>query len=608
MKSCLQTLRNIRNDCLWDWKRLLAFEIVYKLFGGLVLLPFFQLLIRKSLDFSGLQYLNMQVLFSWIQRPFSILTVVLVLLLLGLYVFYEIIFLVFYYEHAWNKQVFTLPGLLITCLQQVRRTLHPKNWSILLTILCLLPFSVLLLKPSSLSGIRIPEYFIDFLREAGTKYYAAYLLALLLINLLAFYMLHVIAVFLLQDKSFRTAFQECRLLLKKRKCRLLLQNLIMMAVVGIFLLLVYAFAIALLVLFADKENTASNRTAFLLNYMQWRQYADFLYPIILFSIGLFVMLYNFKSICGYQETRGEARKRTISWKQILLGTGELILTALLLGIYFDYQGNVYERLQLAEKPVAIAAHRAGTTFTPENTLPALAYAIQAKADYAEIDVQQSRDKKLYVMHDVNFKRTAGVNKNIWDVDSSEIDTYDAGSYFSYAYRNTRLPRLEDMIRKADGNIKLMIELKKNGHEKNLVEDTVALLQKYKFQKQCVIASMDLEILQRVKEIDPSFQTVYIAPVAYGNYYELPYVDIYSIESTFVNKSMLRALHQQNKQVFVRTVNRDKELQRLLSMDIDGIVTDNPELAAFYKTAKGRDVLISDLLAWLYPQKDEAVSY
>ena len=264
MKSCLQTLRNIRNDCLWDWKRLLAFEIVYKLFGGLVLLPFFQLLIRKSLDFSGLQYLNMQVLFSWIQRPFSILTVVLVLLLLGLYVFYEIIFLVFYYEHAWNKQVFTLPGLLITCLQQVRRTLHPKNWSILLTILCLLPFSVLLLKPSSLSGIRIPEYFIDFLREAGTKYYAAYLLALLLINLLAFYMLHVIAVFLLQDKSFRTAFQECRLLLKKRKCRLLLQNLIMMAVVGIFLLLVYAFAIALLVLFADKENTASNRTAFLL--------------------------------------------------------------------------------------------------------------------------------------------------------------------------------------------------------------------------------------------------------------------------------------------------------------------------------------------------------
>ena len=72
--------------------------------------------------------------------------------------------------------------------------------------------------------------------------------------------------------------------------------------------------------------------------------------------------------------------------------------------------------------------------------------------------------------------------------------------------------------------------------------------------------------------------------------------------------MLRALHQQNKQVFVWTVNRDKELQRLLLMDIDGIVTDNPELAAFYKTSKGRDVLISDLLAWLYPQKDEAVSY
>lgn len=607
MKKYIQKLKQLIQTCYWDWKRLLAFEIIYKLFGGIVLLPFFNFLLKKSLDMSHLEYLNMQVVSSWLQRPFSIAILFFMMLTVGLYVFYEMIFLVLYLEKAWKKQRFTLHQLMGKSLHHALRILHPKNWSVFGIIIFLLPFTVLMLKPSSLSDFQIPEYFIDFLKEMGTAYYGAYLIGLLLVNFLAFYMFHVLAIFLLQEQSFPNAWRETRKLLKKRKIKLILMDLVMLAGILFLLILIFIVALLILILFANKENTQANMAAFLLQYMQLKQYTDFLYPIVLFTLGFLVILYNFLSIHDdAQQFIPYPRKNR--WKRLLLGGGELLLTVLIIGFYFDYQGNIFEKQKILEKDIAITAHRAGTTFTPENTLDALKYSIQMKADYAEIDVQQSKDKQLYVMHDVNFKRTSGVDKNIWDVDSSEINTYDAGSYFSYDFKDARIPTLEDMVKTANGKIKLMIELKKNGHEQNLVEDTLSLLQKYQFQKQCVIASMDLEILQQVKALDPSFQTVFIAPVAYGNYYDLSYVDMYSIEATFVNNHMLTSLHENNKKVFVWTVNKDSELKRLLSMDIDGIVTDNPELAQYYKKAQGKDSLISDILNWLYPQNNESITY
>ncbi len=74
------------------------------------------------------------------------------------------------------------------------------------------------------------------------------------------------------------------------------------------------------------------------------------------------------------------------------------------------------------------AHRAGAEMAPENTLAAIEEASHAKADYAEIDVQETKDGELIVLHDSNFKRTTGVDKNVWDVNYNEVKTYDAGSF------------------------------------------------------------------------------------------------------------------------------------------------------------------------------------
>ncbi len=68
----------------------------------------------------------------------------------------------------------------------------------------------------------------------------------------------------------------------------------------------------------------------------------------------------------------------------------------------------------------IIAHRAASAFAPENTMAALNYSIEAKADAAEIDVQLLKDNTLIILHDSNFKRTTGVDKNVWDTNYSEV--------------------------------------------------------------------------------------------------------------------------------------------------------------------------------------------
>ncbi|MFN0050595.1 MAG: glycerophosphodiester phosphodiesterase family protein, partial [Planctomycetales bacterium] len=72
-------------------------------------------------------------------------------------------------------------------------------------------------------------------------------------------------------------------------------------------------------------------------------------------------------------------------------------------------GNILSLEQLyTQHPVAVTAHRGGTVKSIENTLGAVREAINDGAQFAEIDVQMSRDAVLVVTHDSDLSRLAGV--------------------------------------------------------------------------------------------------------------------------------------------------------------------------------------------------------
>ncbi|MEE8161555.1 MAG: glycerophosphodiester phosphodiesterase family protein, partial [Acidobacteriota bacterium] len=105
-----------------------------------------------------------------------------------------------------------------------------------------------------------------------------------------------------------------------------------------------------------------------------------------------------------------------------------------------------------EDQVAVTAHRGSSLAAPENTMSAVRLAIEQGADFAEIDVQETADGEIVLLHDDDLMRIASLNKRISELSFAEVQELDAGSWFSREYAGERIPRLLDIIELARGKI------------------------------------------------------------------------------------------------------------------------------------------------------------
>lgn len=231
-----------------------------------------------------------------------------------------------------------------------------------------------------------------------------------------------------------------------------------------------------------------------------------------------------------------------------------------------------------ENTMWVIAHRAGAAAAPENTLSALKKAIAAEADMAEIDVRMTRDGRLVVLHDGNLERTAGVDRNVWEMDYAEVRSLDVGAWYSSAFAGERVPSLEEMLAASQDRIPLMIELKPASVDQDLVEKAVRLIRAADMEGQCILACSDLEPLRRSKELAPELDTVYIGGTLDLALCGLAYVDGFSIYSGALTEEMVEQAHGEGKKVYVWTVNTAAELRAARKLAVDGVVTDDPALA------------------------------
>ena len=98
------------------------------------------------------------------------------------------------------------------------------------------------------------------------------------------------------------------------------------------------------------------------------------------------------------------------------------------------------------------------------------------------------------------------------------------------------------------------------------------------EDQCVITSVSLDYLKRVKEAEPELKTGYILAAAYGSYYKNEFVDFISIRSSLVTKKQIQAAHEYGKAIHVWTVNSRSEIEQMALMGVDNIITDYPTRA------------------------------
>ncbi len=417
---------------------------------------------------------------------------------------------------------------------------------------------------------------------------------LLLLAIVSFHGIFTIHNCINEDLSFKDGYLLSKKLLRGRRIRtLVLFFLTNLSLTLIYFLFYYflLFLTAIMVYFFTDKGMAV--TVFLSAYPKISFYATTFFSMFAFitNINLITSLYH-----TYQEESLEqilSRNKTFrlpipclqkKHKYIVNLLLICIIIASLVNFYLTIRNDAFY-LKSAFTGIQISSHRGNSHVAPENTIPALENAIIANSDYAEIDVQQTKDGTLVLLHDNSLIRTAGTNRYIWDMSLDEVNQLDVGSWFGVEFLDTKIPTLEEALIYCKGKIKLNIEIKKNKNQPGLEETLVALIEQYEYEYQCVVSSTNYEALMKVNELNNDIKIGFILPAVYGKFYEKPNIDFFSIRSGYISLTVVENAHKAGKEVHAWTVNTTREIERMKSIGVDSIITDNP--------TKAREIIYRD---------------
>ena len=568
------------------WKPLILFEILWKLVTLLVIAPACAGLIQLAIHLAKLKYLTTSNLLQFLRSPWTILLLAVLLLLAALYTLFEIAAVCTCFRQSRFQKVRTTLGRMVRSgLQSVLHFFRGGGPFLVLHLLVLIP----LMQFSATSGIFTAMGIPDFLAYYMTKkefLLPIYVVAIILCCLLSVRWVFSSVLFTQNQCSYRSARATSVQLVRGRFWQtffsVLVWNCCYFAALLVFLCLITV--VVLMVIRATGSND--------LIMSQAMRILKLLIQIVLWSFSFFATPICMAHLTALLEKRCVQMPEVVLPEPIPLSRSAkpfrrstAVLTACCftvaaLGLNLSYVYSVFTgkanfRLALFQNPT-VMAHRGLSADAPENTLYAFSDAISVGADFIELDVQQTRDGVLVVMHDSNLKRTTGVNKDIWDVDYADIQNLDAGSWFDPAYANARIPTLEETLQFVDKRAKLNIEIKPTKHGSDTLEQDVAeLITQYQYTDACYVTSFSYGSLKKVKEVNPEICTGYLMSVAYGQFYSLKYADAFSLNKVFVTSQVVNAAHQQGKQIFAWTVNSMSEVRSLCNLHVDSIITDDP---------------------------------
>jgi glycerophosphoryl diester phosphodiesterase len=230
-----------------------------------------------------------------------------------------------------------------------------------------------------------------------------------------------------------------------------------------------------------------------------------------------------------------------------------------------------------ENETLIVAHRGAAGAAPENTLASVRQAISDGADWVEIDVQESSDGQVVVIHDSDFMKLAGNPLKVWDGDLAEIQGIDIGSWFGKEFAGERVPTLQQVLEEIRGHSKLVIELKYYGHDEMLEQRVVDIVEAAGMSRDIVVMSLKREGIQKVQALRPDWASGLLAATALGDLTRVD-VDFLAVNAGMANPGFIKRTHAAGKKVLVWTINDATALYKWMSMGVDGVITDEPALA------------------------------
>ncbi len=227
------------------------------------------------------------------------------------------------------------------------------------------------------------------------------------------------------------------------------------------------------------------------------------------------------------------------------------------------------------------AHRGSSGSYPENTRLAFEKAIEAGADMIEMDCQLSKDGHVVVFHDERLQRTTGAKGYVKGKTLRQLKKLDAGAWFKKSFKGEKILTLEEVMEIVAGKVDLNLEIK------HVLRGPVGLeikilfiLSHYDYLERAIFSSFDYRSLGRVRELAPEARIglLYGAGMKDNPFQAAREVRAYSlhVQKELATPPFLERAGQLGLRTFVWTVNEVREMEKFLSLGVDGIISDFPE--------------------------------
>ena len=269
----------------------------------------------------------------------------------------------------------------------------------------------------------------------------------------------------------------------------------------------------------------------------------------------------------------------------------------------------------SQKKFDVQGHRGARGIMPENTIPGMIKALDLGATTLEMDIVISKDKQAVVSQEPYFNHEFSLTPagkpislkdekkyNIYKMDYAEVKKFDVGSKMHTRFPGQQKfkaykPLLGELIdsveayvkanklAKPDYNIETKLIRKGDGEFQPSPEEYVDIImdivKQKKLEKRVIIQSFDIRTLQYLHQKYPKMRTSlgidekedfenYIKDLGFKP-------TIYSPYYVLVGKNLVDKCHAAGVKIIPWTVNSVKDIEYLMGLGVDGILTDYPNL-------------------------------
>ena len=220
------------------------------------------------------------------------------------------------------------------------------------------------------------------------------------------------------------------------------------------------------------------------------------------------------------------------------------------------------------------AHRGGLSEAPENTLEAFQHAVDLGYAYLETDVHLTSDGVLVAFHDADLERTCGVSSKINELTWNQLAEVRVDGTHS-------IPRFIDLL-DAFPAARFNVDCKSD----EALQPLISLLGERDCLRQICVGSFSDRRLRAVRKafgeqvctsLGPLEITCLTAGTPTPKNAFAAQVPPSAGKLPVVTERFIDRAHRRGLQVHVWTIDDPQEMERLLDLGVDGIMTDQPEV-------------------------------